>query len=98
VDHRVDRLYAGAPARPSAGQRRPLGHPPFAADRARDARQLARELLLLRDELVERVADLPGDTGPAPRQADGEVAVPRRLEDAQEGVEVASGELAVSVS
>ena len=49
------------------------------ADRLGDARQLVGDLLVRCGEVIERIGDLAGETGPVARQPDGDIAVAHRL-------------------
>ena len=74
VHQRVQRVDRLRPAAAGAGERRALLHVARLADDVADALQLASELLVLFDDVVHRVVDLPCDAGPIDGHARGEIA------------------------
>ena len=87
-DEAVDGVDGRRPGAAGPGQPGPLGDASLLADHDADPVELAGHLLIQLDDVVQRVRDLPGDTGPVDPHARREIALPDGGENGQQLGEV----------
>ncbi len=78
VQQAIERIDLVRPRADGAGHRHALPQSSFLADRDAEARDLARDAILVRQRFVERLGDAPVDAIPMRGQAHREVAIAER--------------------